>query len=60
MKKFRTVIGGSCIAMFILFMFRDIPNEAYRDNLTSGVVENVKAGDILSKEDLKLDEMMHL
>ncbi len=55
MKKFRTVIGGICIAMFIFFMFQGVSNQDYRDNLTSGAIENIKVGDILSKENLKLD-----
>ncbi|MEG0307534.1 MAG: hypothetical protein RSA29_08410 [Clostridium sp.] len=55
MKKFRIVIGGLCLAIFVLFMFQGTPNKTYKDNLTAGAIENVNIGDILSKEALKLD-----
>ena len=55
MRKFRTVIGGICIVMFIFFMFQGVSNQDFRKNLTSGAIENVNAGDILSKNNLKLD-----
>lgn len=56
MKKFRTVIGGLLLVIFIFYgMFSYTSNEAFRDNLTSGSIENVAEGDLLSKEALKLD-----
>lgn len=56
MKKFRKVVGGLFLGMFILYgMFSYTSNEAFRGNLTSGSIENVAEGDLLSKEALKLD-----
>lgn len=54
MKKFRTVIGALCIVMFGVYSF-NLPNEAFRDNLSSGLVENVAEGDLLSEESLKFE-----
>ncbi|GAA0706163.1 hypothetical protein GCM10008904_14520 [Paraclostridium ghonii] len=56
MKKFRKIIGGLFLVMFIFsIMFSYTPKEAFRDNLTSGAIENVVEGDLLSKKALKLD-----
>ena len=55
MKKFRTFIGGICLIMFALAMFEPTQNIDYRENLTSGAVTNVSAGDRLSKEALNLE-----
>lgn len=56
MKKFRKIIGVLSLAIFISYcIFSYTSQEAFRDNLTSGVIENVSEGDLLSKESLKLD-----
>ena len=56
MKRFRTSIGIICLVLAVTVgIFHKKVNESYRDNLTSGYLENVNAGDILSKEALKLD-----
>lgn len=56
MKKFRKVVGGLFLVIFIFYvMFYHMPKEAFRDNLTSGAIENVVEGDLLSKKDLKLE-----
>lgn len=54
MKKFRTFIGGICLIIFIFAMFEPTKTTDYRENLTSGVVENVGVGDILSEDALNL------
>ena len=41
MKKFRTFIGGICLLMFALSMFEPSQNINYKENLTSGVMENI-------------------
>ncbi|CAM2967420.1 hypothetical protein HAHI6034_10335 [Hathewaya histolytica] len=57
MKNFRKVIG----VLFLLFMvyFGALANKVgtanYKTNLVSGKTENVKVGDMLSKETLKLE-----
>lgn len=56
MKKFRKVVGGLFLGMFIFYaIFSYKSTEAFRDNLTSGSIENVAEGDLLSEETLKLD-----
>ena len=53
MKKFRLFIGVLCLVT--LFMSGSLPNTDYRNNLASGTIEGVNAGDILSKDSLKLE-----
>lgn len=55
MESFRKVIGGLFLVMFIFYMFLPMPNEVFKDGLTSGVIDNVAAGDLLSEEALKFD-----
>ena len=56
MKSFRKVIGGLLLLSFIIYtMFSYTSNEAFRDNLTSGTIENVVEGDLLSEKALKLE-----
>ena len=54
MKRFRTFIGGICLIIFALAMIEPTKTTDYRENLTSGVVENVGVGDILSEDALNL------
>ena len=53
MKKFRLFIGVLCLVT--IFMSGSLPNTDYRNNLASGTIEGVNAGDILSKDSLKLE-----
>ncbi|MPM01368.1 hypothetical protein SDC9_47608 [bioreactor metagenome] len=55
MKNFRLIIGVVCLILFISFPFTKKVTKNYKDQLTSGVVENVNVGDVLSKGALKLD-----
>ncbi len=55
MKKFRTFIGGICLLMFALSMFEPSQNINYKENLTSGVMENINIGDRLSEKALSLE-----
>ena len=57
MKSFRKVIGGLLlvsIAYFLIFS-NSSSNTNSKSNLVSGKLEGVKAGDILSKDEVKLE-----
>lgn len=56
MKNFRKLIGVVCLALFIISMFTmGSTKTALKDNLSSGIIENVNAGEILSKDSVKLE-----
>lgn len=56
MKSFRMLVGGLLIVSIAYFaMFVSGGSTNYKSNLTSGKIDNVKAGDRLSKEAVKLD-----
>ena len=56
MKKFRTIIGAACL-VFMVLSFTSIggSKKALKDNLSSGIIENVSAGEILSNDSVKLE-----
>ena len=56
MKKFRTIIGAACL-VFMVLSFTSIggSKKALKDNLSSGSIENVSAGEILSNDSVKLE-----
>lgn len=57
MKTFRKVVGGIVLALIAYsFIFsRNLGTRNYMSNLESGKIEGIVAGDIISKEAIKLD-----
>lgn len=55
MKKFRIITGAICLVLFIAVSFMNKINKNYMDNLTSGIIENINIGDVLTEDALKLD-----
>lgn len=56
MKKFRTIIGAACLVFMVLsFISMGGSKKALKDNLSSGIIENVSAGEILSNDSVKLE-----
>ena len=56
LKGFRTFLGIVFIALFIFSMATTgVPKENIKGNLTTGLIKNVNAGEVLSKEHVKLD-----
>lgn len=55
MKRFRLIVGVICLISFIYFGVTNKITKNYMDNLSSGKIENVAVGNILSKDALKLD-----
>lgn len=56
MKKFRTILGILVIIIvFVPSLLRGTPNKSYIDDISSGMIENVNVGDVLSKEAIKLE-----
>lgn len=56
MKRFRTIIGAMIIlALLSTSIINPQYKKVFKDNLSSGAIENVGVGDIMSKESLKLE-----
>lgn len=57
MKSFRKVIGGILLVSIAYFLIFSNSSSTinYKSNLVSGKIEGVKAGDILSKDAVKLE-----
>lgn len=55
MKRFRLIVGVICLISSIFFGVIYKRTENYMDNLSSGKIENVAVGNLLSKDALKLD-----
>lgn len=56
MKRFRTIIGAIIILALLSTSITNTKyNKVFKENLSSGAIENVSVGDIMSKESLKLE-----
>lgn len=57
MKSFRKIVGSIVLVYFVctFFLFNGNNKSNYMSNLESGKIENVSKGDILSKEQVKLE-----
>ncbi|MPM61275.1 hypothetical protein SDC9_108133 [bioreactor metagenome] len=55
MKKFRTILGILTIVVFVPSLLQGTPNKSYIDDISTGIIENVNVGDVLSKDAIKLD-----